>query len=97
MSAYGFRTRNFNFDSAQVRQWLGARRPRNLLLRVALGLVGLAVLLVLLVLGAVIGTLMVLGGLALRLLRTRGKPQASGRVLDGDYRVVGKSLLPRGH
>lgn len=87
------------FDSTRVRAWLAARKPHNPLLRIALGVVGVALLLVLLVLGAVIGTLMVLVGLAMRLLRGRGKPQvnASGRVLDGQYRVIDKSALPRGH
>lgn len=93
---FQFQGRHFNIES--LRQWLAARRSHNPLLRIALGAVGVMMLLILLVLGAVIGTLMLLGGLAWRLLRGRGKPQASAQseVLDGQYRVVGKSALPRG-
>lgn len=97
MFANGFGYRGFRLDPTHVREWLAARRAHHPLLRLALGAIGMLVLLVLLIVGAVVGTLMVIGGLVFRMLRTRGKPQAHGRVLDGQYRVIGKSALPRGH
>ncbi|MDO5505953.1 MAG: hypothetical protein Q4F49_06650 [Pseudoxanthomonas suwonensis] len=97
MSTRRFSFHRFSFDSRTLRDWLGARRPRSLPLRVALGMLGVAILLVLVVLGAVLGTLMLLGGMLMRLLGSRGKPQADGgRILEGRYRVIGKPMLPRG-
>lgn len=85
------------FDGQALRDWLNARKPRNAPLRLLLAGLGLALLLVMLVLGALLGTLMLLGGLVVRLLRARGKPQvAGGQVLEGRYRVLGKAPLPRG-
>lgn len=72
------------------------RRPRHPLLRVALGLVGVALLLVLLAVGLVVGLAMLLAGMLWRLRTRPGKPaRVRGRTLEGDYRVVGKPSLAR--
>lgn len=81
-----------------VRALREPRKPRHRIARVALGLVGLVVLAVLLVVGVVLGGAMILGGLAWRLLRAQRRPiepMADGRVLDGVYRVVPRTLLTR--
>jgi hypothetical protein len=94
MPAYRFR-----FDNDALRTLFAPRKPRNPLLRVAFGLLGLGLLLVLVVFGVFIGAAMLAGGLLLRLWRTTHvarRPQAK-RVVDGEYRVVGKSALPLGH
>lgn len=97
MSKHRFSFHRFAPRLRPLGEWLAVRRPRNVLLRISLGLIGVAVLLVLVVLGAVLGSLMLLGGLLLRLFASRGKPQVGGgNVLEGHYRVVGRSMLPRG-
>ncbi|MFP3814047.1 hypothetical protein, partial [Bacillus sp. SIMBA_005] len=59
------------------------------LLRVALGLIGVAVLGVLLVVGLFVGAAMILLGVARRLvLRPRATPVRDARVVDAEYRVV---------
>lgn len=66
-------------------------------MRFALGVVGLGLLLVLLVVGAFVGSAMLLAGMAMRLWRGRGKPTArrpqAERVVEGEYRLVGKPVL----
>ena len=71
------------------------RKPRHPLLKLAIGLVGLALLAVLLVFGVVIGIGMLAIGLAARLLRHSRSPQPAshGNALDGEFRVVDKPLL----
>ena len=83
------------FDSTRVRSLFNPRKPRNPLLRVALGLVGLALLALLLVFGAVVGAGMIVAGLLYRLWKPRAKPVAGAvasdrAALDGEYRVLGK-------
>ncbi|WP_374247699.1 hypothetical protein [Thermomonas sp.] len=77
---------------------LGApRRPRHPLLRVLLGVVGVALLLVLLCVGVFVGAAMLVGGLAWRLWVQRGQPvrvRTRSDSIDGDFRVVGKAQLP---
>lgn len=79
------------------------RRPRHPLLRVLLGVVGLAVLVGLLFISVFVGLAMLATGLAWRLLKQRNVPRAArarstdGRTLDGAYRVVGKAQLPLVH
>jgi UPF0716 family protein affecting phage T7 exclusion len=97
MPAYRFR-----FDNDALRTLFAPRKPRNPLLRVAFGLLGLGLLLVLVVFGVFIGAAMLAGGLLMRLWHSRDqhparRPQAGKRVVDGEYRVVGKSALPLGH
>ena len=72
------------------------RRPRHPLLRIALGVLGIALLLGLVVVGLFVGAAMLAAGLLWRLWAQRGKPVAQ-RVradsIEGDYRVVGKAQL----
>ncbi len=81
-----------------VRGLFAPRKPRHPLLRIALGLVGVALLAVLVVVGLFVGVAMLLGSALLRLLGTRGEPRARAasarRVVEGEYRVVDKHVLP---
>ena len=77
---------------------LGApRRPRHPLLRLALGVLGIALLILLLCVGVFVGAAMLTGGLLWRLWAQRKQPARvrprSGSI-DGDFRVVGKAQLP---
>ena len=75
-----------------------ARRPRNAFARVLVALVGVALLLILLVLGAVLGVAMLIGATIWRALRQRGRPQAPpGRVIEGEYRHARHGVLPHPH
>jgi len=95
MSARLFRSFRTPFDSSRLRAAFAPRKPRNALLRVALGLLGLGLLAVLLVFGLFVGAAMLGAGLLLRLWRQRGKPIAADRrVVDAEYRVVRKPVLP---
>jgi hypothetical protein len=87
----GFRAR---FDASSWRHAFAPRKPRNALLRVAFGLLGIALLVVLLGVGLVVGATMLAFGLLRRLAgrRPHARP-ADGRVVDGEYRVVQKPLL----
>ena len=88
----GFRAR---FDGSPLRHAFAPRKPRNALLRIALGLLGIALLIVLLGVGLVVGVTMLAFGLLRRLLGKRARPQAvEGRVVDGEYRVVPKAGQP---
>lgn len=70
------------------------RKPRHPLLRIGIGLVGLALLAVLLVFGVVIGAGMLAVGLVARALRQpRTRPAAQADVLDAEFRIVDKPLL----
>src|SRR5690606_31132454 len=65
---------------------------RNVVLRVLMGLLGVAVLAVLVFVSVFVGAAMIAAGLLARLWRQRGKPRAqAGRVVDAEYRVVGKA------
>lgn len=83
-----------------VRNLFAPRKPRHPLLRIAFGLVGVALLAVLVVIGLFVGMAMLLGGSLLRIAGgLRGgdmRPAAARRVVEGEYRVVGKSALPSG-
>ena len=72
------------------------RRPRHPLVRVALGLLGLGVLALLVFFSVFVGVAMLSVGLLYRLLRDRRKPAMAprARVVEGEYRVVGKTALP---
>ncbi|GGK13052.1 hypothetical protein [Luteimonas terricola] len=86
-----FRHVHARFDASQFGAMFAPRKPRHPLMRLAVGLLGLALLAVLLVLGVVVGTAMLAVGLARRLLGRRAKPQAhTGNVVDAEYRVVDK-------
>ena len=88
--------RTFRFDA--LRNAFAPRKPRHPLLRVALGLVGIALLLALVFLSVFVGIAMLTVGVVFKLLRQRGKPMArpaDRRVVDGEYRVVAKPGLSR--
>ncbi|MEN1958591.1 hypothetical protein WCE34_13650 [Luteimonas sp. MJ204] len=86
-----FRTFHARFDASQLGAMFAPRKPRHPLLRMAVALLGLALLAMLLVLGVVVGTAMLAVGLVRRIFSRRGKPQARvGTVVDAEYRVVDK-------
>lgn len=71
------------------------RKPRHRVLRVLLGLAGVALLAVLVVAGIAIGAVMLTAGLAYRLLGGGARPAAKAtRVVEGEYRVVARPVLP---
>jgi hypothetical protein len=63
-------------------------KPRNPLLRLACGLIGLALLMVLVVFGLFVGLGMLLFAAVRRMLRPRPAPSAPEHVLEGEYSVV---------
>ena len=75
-----------------------ARRPRNPIARALVALAGIALLLVLLVIGAALGIAMILGATLWRALRQPRRPQAAGgRVIEGRYRHARQAVLPHPH
>lgn len=84
----------FSFDFTRARGLFAPRKPRHPLLRLALGLLGVAVLCLLVVVGVFVGAAMIVGGLLFKLLRHRGRPVADPRVVEGEYRVLRKPALP---
>lgn len=88
-------TRSFQFG--QFRTLFAPRKPRHPLVRVAAGLIGLAILAAMVFVGVFVGAAMILIGLAWKLLAQR-KPQvrraADASVVEGEYRVVRKPALP---
>lgn len=76
------------------------RRPRHRVLRVALGIVGVGLLLALLFVSVFIGIAMLGAGMLWRLWKQRKQPlfvrdaAVDGRTLEGSFRVVGKAQLP---
>ncbi|HBK47717.1 MAG TPA: hypothetical protein DDZ67_15070 [Xanthomonadaceae bacterium] len=89
------RARTFQFGN--VRQLFEPRKPRHPLVRLAAGLAGLAILGVLIFFGVFVGAAMILAGVAWKLFSRSGKRAAaasSGRVVEGEYRVVSKPVLP---
>lgn len=84
-----FRNVHARFDASQLGAMFAPRKPRHPLARVAVGLLGLALLAVLLVVGVVVGTAMLALGLVRRLLvRRPARPARQGTVVDAEYRVV---------
>ena len=71
------------------------RKPRHPLVRIAFGLLGLGLLLLLVFFSVFVGVAMLAAGVLYRLLKQRGKPVAgAARIVDGEFRVVGKAALP---
>ena len=96
MSDRLFRSFQTRFSTVGLSAMFAPRKPRHPLLRVLLGMVGVLLLAGLLVIGLVVGTAMLAGGLLVRLLRQRGKPVAARRrVVEAEYHVVkpGQPLL----
>lgn len=94
MTVHAFRFHTHQFQS-RVRAAFEPRKPRHRLLRVALGVLGLVVLAGLVVVGAVVGAAMLLGGLAVAMLRNLRGPRRSSDVMSAEYRVVDSPRLPR--
>ena len=96
-------TRFFDFSGGGIRDFQSRvrsafvpRKPRHRLLRFALGVVGLGLLALLVMFGVVVGTTMLVAGVAYKLIVRRGKPIARDRrIVDAEYRVVAKPLLTR--
>lgn len=84
--------RPFPFNA--FRNAFAPRKPRHPLLRLGIGLVGLALLAVLVFFSVFVGAAMIAGGLLYKLLRQRGKPVARDRAMEGEYQVVRKAVLP---
>lgn len=81
-----------------MRAAYGARKPRNGLLRFVLGVVGLGLLAVLVLVGVMVGAVMLAAGVIYRLVQGRGALASRPRdtqVVDAEYRVIAKPLLPR--
>ncbi|MCF7223390.1 hypothetical protein [Marilutibacter chinensis] len=94
MFAHAFRFDHARFQD-RVRAAVSPHKPRQRWLRFAFGLLGLAILAVLVMFSVVVGAAMIAAGLLLRLWQQRGRPTAShrvhgrgGRVVDGEFRVV---------
>ena len=66
-------------------------KPRNPLLRIACGLIGVALLAVLVVLGLFVGLGMLMFAAVRRMLRQPAAAPASARVLEGEYAVVNQA------
>ena len=90
-------SRIFQFN--QFRALFAPRKPRHPLVRVAVGLLGLAILAALVFVGVFVGAAMIIVGVVWKLLSQRGKPVAvrDARVVEGEYRVVRKPVLPLSH
>lgn len=93
--------RVFGFDSTRLHGAFAPRKPRHPLARLAIGLLGLGVLALLVFFSVFVGVAMLAVGLLYRLTRQCGKPllrraDAPGaqRVVDGEYRIVGKTIFP---
>ncbi len=87
-----YRAAMFNRASAfnQFRTLFAPRKPRHPLVRVAVGLLGLAILAAMVFIGVFVGAAMILVGLAWKLLASRKPGAASG----GPDR--GRGRVPRG-
>ncbi|HYG04865.1 MAG TPA: hypothetical protein VD865_00445 [Stenotrophomonas sp.] len=88
------RTSYFQFGN--VRSLLEPRKPRHPLVRLAVGLAGLAILAVLIFFSVFVGAAMILVGVTWKLLSRGTRREATPRrgVVDGEYRVVRKPALP---
>ena len=90
MTAYRFRFDPRHFNA------FAPRKPRHPLVRLAVGLLGLGLLLLLVFFSVFVGIAMLAAGVLYRLLKQRGKPIArDARVVDGEFRVVGQHALRR--
>lgn len=91
------------FNRVRFATFGAPRRPRHPFLRIALGLVGVALLLALLFVSVFVGIAMLAVGMLYRLMKQRRTPMAvransiDGHAIDGTFRVVGKAQLPLAH
>ena len=80
-----------------MRHAFAPRKPRNPLLRLAFGLVGLALLCLLVFFSVFVGAAMIAAGILYKLVSQRGKPVAAPQdvnVVEGEFHVVSKPVLP---
>lgn len=86
----------FHFDSRRLHAVFAPRKPRNPLVRIAIGLLGIGVLALLVFFSVFVGAAMLAVGLVYRLTRNRRRsvPAPGARVVEGEYRVIGKTALP---
>ena len=95
--------RSHLFNRIRFTTFGAPRRPRHPFLRIALGLVGVALLLALLFVSVFVGIAMLAVGMLYRLWKHRRTPIAARArnidddALDGTFRVVGKAQLPLAH
>ena len=87
------------FDFASIRNGFAPRKPRRPLARLLLGILGVAVLCVLVFVSVFVGIAMLSAGLLLRLWKRRNDPvhmpfSHDPRVVDGEFQVVRKHALP---
>ena len=93
--------RNPQFYFNNFRAVFAPRKPRNPLVRVALGLVGLVILAALLVVGLFVGAAMLLVGLVLKLVNPRrntgttrsNNSRHDNSVVDAQYTVVSRQAI----
>lgn len=95
-SRFGSRRPDPRHVLSALRALLEPRKPRHRALRVLLGVIGVSLLAVLVVVGIAVGTLMLTGAFAYRLLRGGARRDRVGatRVIDGEYRAVARPALP---
>lgn len=93
-----FRWRNRTLPLQRIRDLLQPRKPRHHVMRVLVALLGVVVLAALLVVGLAVGLVMLTAGLAWKLLARKAPSRVAqaGDVLEGDYRIVDRAVLPRG-
>lgn len=98
MFAHSFRFDSSHFQS-RVRSAFEPRKPRHPLLRFGFGLVGLALLVLLVMFSVFVGAAMIAAGVVYRLWSRRGKPvagqHADPHVVEGEFNVVGRAALER--
>ena len=87
---------NRTFQFGQFRTLFAPRKPRHPLVRVAVGLLGVAILGVMVFVGVFVGAAMIMAGLAWKLLAQRKTPArgVDANVEEGVYRVVRKPAWP---
>lgn len=98
MMSSSFRFDRHRFQS-RMRSAFEPRKPRHRVLRFVLGVVGLALLAVLVMFSVALGAAMLAAGLLYRAWTGRGRigptSRPAGRVVDADFRVVGRPVLTR--
>ncbi len=95
MSAHQFRFGSTYFYSG-FRNAFAPRKPRRPLSRIAIGVLGLGVLVTLVFFSVFVGIAMLTVGVLARLWKLRGKPiDRDARIVDGQFRVISKPVLPQ--
>jgi hypothetical protein len=95
MFVHNFRSLHARFDASGFGAAFAPRKPRHPLVRFAVGLLGIALLLALLAVALVVGSVVLLVGLLRRVFARGGRaPVADKRVVEGEFRVLRKPVLP---